>query len=101
MHARMTRSRVAPTIVDDAVRILESSILPAAREQPGYRGYLHLVDRATGDGVSITLWASDDEMRAGETGSYFREQISKVRSLLTGEPDVRGYEVAVHDVRAE
>ena len=100
MYARMTRSRVDLDTVDEAVGIVESSILPAAREQPGYRGYVHLVDRATGEGVSLTLWASEEDMRAGETGSYYRDQIAKVRALLAEEPDVRGYEVAVHDVRA-
>ena len=30
MHARVTRSRVAPDGVDDAVGIVESAILPAA-----------------------------------------------------------------------
>jgi heme-degrading monooxygenase HmoA len=100
MHARMTRSRVQPAKLDEALRIVQSSTVPTAKEQPGYRGYLHLVDRATGDVVSITLWASEDEMRAGETGPYYRDQISKVRSLLVGEPDVHGYEVDVQDVRA-
>jgi heme-degrading monooxygenase HmoA len=100
MHARMTRSRVAPATVDEAIGIVETAILPAAREQPGYQGYIHLVDRATGEGVSITLWASADEMRAGETSPYYRDQIGKVRALLDDAPDVHGDEVALHDVRA-
>jgi heme-degrading monooxygenase HmoA len=98
MHARVTRSRVAPIAVDEAVRIVESSIVPAAKEQPGFRGYVHLVDRAKGQGVSITLWATEEDMRAGETGPYYRAQIDKVRSLLTVEPDVNTFEVAVYEL---
>jgi heme-degrading monooxygenase HmoA len=99
MHARVTRSRVAPDVVADAVGIVESSIVPAAKEQPGFQGYLHLVDRATGEGISITLWATEEEMRAGETGPYYRAQIDKVRSLLVTEPEVGGFDVVVHDRR--
>jgi heme-degrading monooxygenase HmoA len=95
MHARVTRSRVAPADTDEALRLVTSSIVPAAKEQPGFRAYLHLVDRASGEGISITLWASEAEMRAGETGPYYRAQIDKVRSLLTAEPIVGGYEVVV------
>lgn len=99
MHARVTRSRVAPAVVDDAIGIVASSIVPAATEQPGFRGYLHLVDRTTGEGISITLWATEDDMRAGETGPYYRAQIDKVRALLATEPEVGGYEVAVAELR--
>jgi heme-degrading monooxygenase HmoA len=98
MHARVTRSRVALEDVDEAVRIVASSIVPAAREQPGFRGYVHLVDRATGEGMSITLWATEEDMRAGETGQYYRAQIDKVRSLLAAAPEVGGFEVAVHEL---
>ena len=51
MHARMTRSRVQPAKLDEALRIVQSSTVPTAKEQPGYRGYLHLVDRATVEGM--------------------------------------------------
>jgi heme-degrading monooxygenase HmoA len=98
VHARVTRSRVALDDIDEAVRIVASSIVPAAKEQPGFREYLHLVDHATGEGISITLWATEDEMRAGETGLYYRAQIAKVRSLLTTEPVVGGYDVVVHEL---
>jgi hypothetical protein len=46
------------------------------------------------------LWASADAMQAGETSSYYRDQIGKVRALLADDPDVHGYEVAFHDLRA-
>jgi heme-degrading monooxygenase HmoA len=98
MHARVTRSRVALDAVDEAVGIVESSILPAAKEQPGFQGYVHLVDHATGEGISITLWATEADMRAGETGPYYQEQIDKVRSLLATEPEVGSYDVVVYDL---
>jgi heme-degrading monooxygenase HmoA len=98
MHARVTRSRVAPDVVDEAVGIVASSIVPAAKEQPGFRGYLHLVDRATGEGISITLWATEEDMRAGVTGPYYRAQINKIRSLLATEPEVGGFDVVVNEL---
>jgi heme-degrading monooxygenase HmoA len=97
MHARVTRSRVALEDIDEAVRIVKSSIVPAAKEQPGFQEYVHLVDRATGEGISITLWATAEDMRAGETGPYYRAQIDKVRSLLATEPEVGGFDVVVHE----
>ena len=95
MYARVTRTRVASADVDEAVRLVTSSIVPAAKEQPGFRGFLHLVDRTSGEGIAISLWASEADMRSGETGPYYRAQIDKVRSLLSSEPIVGGYEVAV------
>jgi quinol monooxygenase YgiN len=97
MYALMTRSRVEPADLHAAVSIVESSLLPAAQEQPGYRGYLHLVDRATGERVHVSLWETEDDLRALYTGSHLRDQISKIRPLLIGEHDIRNYEVAVHD----
>ena len=81
MPARVTRSRVVPADVDEALRLVTSSIVPAAKEQPGFQGYLHLVDRGTGEGISITLWASEADMRAGETGPYYRAR--STRSALS------------------
>ena len=97
MHARVTRSRVAQTNVDDAVRIVDGSIVPAAKEQAGFRGLLHLVDPGKGEGITISLWGSEDDMRAGESGPYYREQIAKVRPLLAGEPETGAFEVAVYE----
>ena len=67
MQARVTRRRIAPATLEEAIR--------------------------------IPVWASAEEMRAGETSSYYRDQIDKVRALLAGEPDVHGDEVVLHDVR--
>ena len=97
MHARVTKSRVEPDNVAEALRIVQESILPAARQQPGFRGLTHLVDRAAGNGLTITLWESEADMRAGEASGYYREQIGKVRTLLAVEPTTDAYEVAVQE----
>jgi hypothetical protein len=47
MHARMTVAHVQPNHFDEALAAVQEAFLPAAREQPGYGGFLLLTDRAT------------------------------------------------------
>lgn len=45
--------------------------------------------------MTITLWETEADLRAGEFSNYLREQIAKVASVLTAGPVSEGFEVAV------
>jgi len=56
MYARMTVAQAQPDRFDEARTAVQNTFLPAAREQPGYRGFLLLTDQATQQLVGISLW---------------------------------------------
>lgn len=66
MWARVSTYRGQPEAIDEDFEYVRDNILPKARQMPGFRGVLGLGDRATGRTMSITLWDSEQDMRASE-----------------------------------
>ena len=66
MHGRVTRIEGSPEQVDRGNEYVEGSVLPAARQMDGFRGILSLIDRENGRGLTVTLWESEEAMRASE-----------------------------------
>ena len=96
MHARMVTVPVKPEKIDEMVKIWQDSVLPAAKEQPGFKGALVLGDRETGEGFSISLWDSVVYMEAGESSGYYQEQLAKFGDTFAGQPTSRHFEVFLH-----
>lgn len=95
MYARVTIVQVLPEKREESIGLFRDSVVPAAKQQQGFKGALMLTDPATGNGMSISLWETEDDMRAGETSGYFQEQAAKFAPLLAGTPTLEGYEVNV------
>jgi heme-degrading monooxygenase HmoA len=83
MRARVVTLKVSPLDMDEVVRIYRDSVLPTAKPQPGFEGALLLTDRDSGVGVSISLWKTEAEKEAGETGDYYQKQLDKFAALFT------------------
>ena len=43
MHARVTFAQVRPDDIEDSARLFEEGIIPAARQEEGFRGALFFV----------------------------------------------------------
>ncbi len=84
-----------PVDTKEMVRVYREEVVPAAREQPGFKGVLLLTDPQTGIGLSITLWATEADRAAGEETGFFDEKIEKFSSLLTDTPVRRHYELNI------
>ncbi len=95
MYARVLTVQVLPGRVDEGIRIYRDSVVPAAKQQQGFKGLYDLIDRNTGKCLSIALWDSEADMLAGEASGYLREQIAKVGATLAAPPTTEHYEVAV------
>ena len=68
--------------------------LPAARETPGFKGLYLLADRQSGKLVSISLWASDDDLRQHEArGAQVRKEASSDLGIAPTPIDI--YEVVL------
>lgn len=95
MFARLTRVHVKIDRIDELIKRYEESVIPAAKSQKGYRGAYLLVDRKTGEGVSITFWTSEEDALANERNRYYQEQVAKFINFYTQPPIREGYEVSV------
>jgi heme-degrading monooxygenase HmoA len=63
---------------DDPAKEIRDVVLPRARQMPGFKGLLSLYDRGSGKSIGITLWESEDAMRASE------EAADRIRSETAG-----------------
>jgi quinol monooxygenase YgiN len=70
-----------------AESIGKESILPAAKQQKGYRG-VFLATNREGEGVFLSLWNSEADLEANEQSGYYQEQVNKLKPYLT-KPTVR------------
>jgi heme-degrading monooxygenase HmoA len=94
-YARVLTTTVQPGKMDEGMQIVRDSALPAARQQPGFRGWLWLIDRRTGKSMTITFWATEADLLAGETSGYYQAQIAKVAHVLATQVVREAYEVAL------
>jgi heme-degrading monooxygenase HmoA len=66
MFGRVTMMQGPPHRASEFVRDLEQEVLPEARQMKGFKGLLSLLDPSTGRGMTISLWDSEEAMRASE-----------------------------------
>jgi len=97
MYARVTITQLQPGKTEEAVSIFRDSIVPAAKQQQGFKGALLLTDPNPNavKGITITLWETEADMSTGETSGYYQEQLAKVASLVAAPPVREAYEVSV------
>ncbi len=81
--------------IEATIRYAQENVLPAARAMEGFEGLIGLADRSSGAVMSVTLWASEQAMRASEEAAdRLREE-----SLSEGEEiaAVERYEVVIYE----
>ena len=70
MYARLSTYQGSPNSedaqVEEGLRYAREEVLPRARQMDGFRGVISLLDRRSGKSLSVTLWASEEAMRASE-----------------------------------
>ncbi len=64
MHARVMHVELGD--VDGGAAFVHDKIVPSARQQPGIVAAYWLADRATGRGLVVTIWESEDAMLAAD-----------------------------------
>jgi heme-degrading monooxygenase HmoA len=95
MYARVTIATFKPGKVDEGIKILRDSVIPAAKKQKGFKKYFALGDTATGKGMSIVMWNTEADMMAGESNEYYKGQLDKLGPFMAGPPTTERYEVMV------
>jgi heme-degrading monooxygenase HmoA len=95
MYARMTTLSFRIEKYDEGIRIFDTSVVPAARAQEGFRAAYLLADRGTGRCVALTFWDNEAAATANEANLYYQEQLVKFLPLFTSPPTREGFEVVV------
>jgi heme-degrading monooxygenase HmoA len=96
MHARSAVLTVQSDKLDETARKFEDEQIPKYREQPGYKGFVLLLDREGGRALGVSFWESEDACRASdELGAGARAAIAESGG---GSEQNRDYwEVAIDD----
>jgi quinol monooxygenase YgiN len=95
MYARLVIAQVKPDKMDELIRLYREFVAPAAQAQKGCKGAFLMTDASSGKAFSQVLWGTEEDMKAGETSGYLREQIAKVAPTFAGPPTTERYEVSV------
>lgn len=92
MYARVTTVQGRPDQIDDAVRLIENDVIPAAELMSGFKGGHWLADREHGKMIAVTYWETEDDMVASDDRvRQLREQtVDKIGAHVEG---VEHYEV--------
>jgi heme-degrading monooxygenase HmoA len=69
MHARVTRLMGAPDKLEEARSMIEGEIIPEAKGLSGFINGYWMVDRSSGEVVTVTLWDTEANLIASEEGA--------------------------------
>jgi heme-degrading monooxygenase HmoA len=92
MFARVTTTQAAPDRADEAVRVITEQVIPGVEGIAGFKGGLWLLDRAAGKGLSVTLFETEEALRASEAAAA-RIRQEAVGQIQAGVVSVERYEV--------
>ncbi|MFW5899426.1 MAG: hypothetical protein ACOCUN_03030 [Jiangellaceae bacterium] len=94
MHARVTSVQLGDD-ADQAISLVRDQIVPLARQQQGIVAAYWLGDRASGRGLAVTIWESEEAMLASE--EVAREAARREQQAADVETAaVEHYEVIAH-----
>lgn len=66
MYARVTRVRGDSPAMEAGLAHFKDTLMQQLEQLPGFRDALLMIDREHGDALAMTLWDSEEAMRASE-----------------------------------
>ena len=94
VFARVSTYRGDPEQIDEGLNYARENILPRVQQVDGFEGVYYLVNRESGNALTITLWESEEAMRASEEEANRLRSESADAASATVE-NVERYEVAI------
>jgi len=92
MFARINYVRFKMDHLDEVVERWPQAV--AVYRGHGFERGIFLLDQASGNSVSVVVFASEREMRANESGGTFQDAVKPFAAWRLTEPDKHYYEVA-------
>ena len=98
MHARVSTFEGAPEHVEELNRYATEKVVPALKQIDGYVGVLGLADRESGKVIAVTVWESEEALRASAEAA---NQLRSDSAEAAGESiaAVEEYEVLFSEVQ--
>ena len=97
MYARVTVVQGSPDKVEKGIDSFNSEVLPAVKGVAGYKAAFLLADRATGKGIGITLWESQDALRRGAE-AVDAARAATIKAMGGSVPPAEEFEVVASDL---
>ena len=95
MFARVSIVQGKPEKVDEGIKHYREQMLPEARKMVGFKGAYLLIDRKSGKNLGITLWDTENNMRASTAAANRLRSQASENIAAPNPPVVEIYEVAV------
>jgi len=95
MHARVVTSQLQPGKKDEWISICRDSIVPALRQQKGFKGFVMLADTNSDNSIAYSMWETEADLKASETSGFYQEQVAKLKAVLATPPIREIYELTV------
>jgi heme-degrading monooxygenase HmoA len=97
MHARVSHVAGSPENADQGIESFRKNTLSELKAQDGNRGAILLIDRASGNGMAITLWEDEAAMQSSEDWANEARRSASEQMGGSGDARVERYEVAVFE----
>jgi heme-degrading monooxygenase HmoA len=97
MFAGVTSFEGDPARIDEGTRYYREHVVAWAKQIPGYKGALSLVERDSGKTVSMTFWVSEQALKESEAAAN-RLRSEGQQNLGLSAPTVERYEVMVNEL---
>ncbi len=95
MHVRAATVQFQQGKMQDAVDLFNNAVVPAQKAQKGYQGSYLMTDASSGQALAISVWDSEADMLAGESGDgYYQDSIAKFSDLFSSPPVLDHYELS-------
>ena len=93
MFATVTRVQVQPGKAEEGHAFWQETLLPALRQQKGFRGVLVLHDPQSEKGMSVSLWDSPEDSRLAHA-AILQQLSDRLYTMIASGPDMEGYNVS-------
>jgi heme-degrading monooxygenase HmoA len=98
MYARVIFAQFRPEQTDEIIQLYRESVVPEHSKQHGSKGVMVRTDRATGKGISITFWETEDDLKASDEASQYYQELGAKFAPYWTVPQVReAYEVTLQE----
>src|SRR4051794_34548942 len=93
MYIRTVALTIKPDSMDEAIKIFQDSVMPAAQQQSGFVSVNFGTDRSTNKAVIIGFWQTEADLLANESNGFFQEQLAKLGVTFAAPPVRTVYEL--------
>jgi heme-degrading monooxygenase HmoA len=93
MFVRIVSLELKPNTHQQFSELFEKQILPALRQQQGFKDELLLVDPGAPEVVAISTWNTKQDAEAYGSKTY-PNLVKSLAEVVSGAPEVRTYQVA-------